>query len=51
LPFTKVRVTVDFEELKNINLYESTKKGGLEFIDADLVFKEIEEARNKNESL
>jgi PHD/YefM family antitoxin component YafN of YafNO toxin-antitoxin module len=41
----------DLEELEDIKLYDSSKEGEQEFIDADLAFKEIEEAWNKNESL
>lgn len=41
----------DLEELEDIKLYDSAKEGEQEFIDADLAFKEIEEAWNKNERL
>lgn len=41
----------DLVELEDIKLYDLAKEGEQEFIDADLAFKEIEEAWNRNESL
>jgi hypothetical protein len=41
----------DLEELEDIKLYDKAKKGKQEFVDADQAFKEIEEARRKNEDL
>ena len=39
----------ELEELEDIKLYDKAKQGKQEFIDAELVFKEIEEKRkNKN---
>lgn len=40
----------DLEELEDIKRYDAAKDSKQEFIDADLAFKEIEEAR-KNESV
>ena len=41
----------DLEELEDIKLYDAAKKGKQEFVDAEQAFKEIEEARRKNEDL
>ncbi len=41
----------DLEELEDIKLYDAAKKGKQEFIDAEQAFKEIEEARSKNEDI
>lgn len=38
----------DLEELEDIKRYDKAKEGKLEFIDAEQVFKEIEENRKKN---
>ncbi len=41
----------DLEELEDIKLYDEAKKGKQEFVNAEQAFKEIEEARRKNEDL
>lgn len=41
----------DLEELEDIKLYDEAKKGKQESLDAEQAFKEIEEARMKNEDL
>lgn len=38
----------ELEELEDIKLYDKTKQGKQEFIDAEQAFIEIEESRNKN---
>jgi hypothetical protein len=38
----------DLEELEDIKLYDKAKQGKQEFIDAEEVFKEIEESRTIN---
>lgn len=40
----------ELEELEDIRLYDTAKKGKQEYIDADQVFKEIEQTR-KNEGI
>ncbi len=40
----------DLEELEDIRLYDASKKGNQEFIDAEQAFREIEEAR-RNEGV
>ncbi len=52
LPISEYNKMVDdLEELEDIKLYDKAKKGKQEFVDADQAFKEIEEARRKNEDL
>lgn len=41
----------DLEELEDIKLYDAAKKEKQEYIDAEQAFKEIEEARGKNEDI
>ncbi len=41
----------DLEELEDIKLYDAARKGKQEFVNAEQAFKEIEEARRKNEDL
>ncbi len=38
----------ELDELEDIKLYDASKKGEQEFIDAEQVFKEIEKKRGKN---
>ncbi len=52
LPIREYNKMVDeLEELEDIKLYDAAKKGKQEFVDAEQAFKEIEEARRKNEDL
>ena len=52
LPIREYNKMVDeLEELEDIKLYDAAKKGEQEFVDAEQAFKEIEEARRKNEDL
>ena len=41
----------DLEELEDIRLYDAAKKGKQSYTDAEQAFKEIEEARGKNEDI
>lgn len=41
----------DLEELEDIKIYDEARKGKQEFVDAEQAFKEIEEARRRNEDL
>ena len=41
----------DLEELEDIKLYDASRKGKQEFVDAEQAFQDIEEARRKNEDL
>jgi hypothetical protein len=41
------KIISDLEELEDIRLYDASKKGEQEFIDAEQAFKEIEESRRK----
>ncbi|MFN3555751.1 MAG: hypothetical protein ACK4VN_07290 [Bacteroidales bacterium] len=45
------KMVEDLEELEDIKLYDEAKKGKQESLDAEQAFKEIEEARMKNEDL
>jgi len=48
LPIQEYNKMLDeLEELEDIKLFDAAKKGKQEYIDADLAFKEIEEARRK----
>jgi len=52
LPIHEYHKMLDaLEELEDIKLYDEARKGKQEFIDAEKAFKEIEEARRKNEDV
>lgn len=41
------KIMEDLEELEDIKLYDASKKGEVEFIDAEQAFNEIEEKRGQ----
>ncbi len=52
LPIREYNKMLDeLEELEDIKLYDAAKKQKQAFIDAEQAFKEIEEARSKNEDI